>query len=144
MKNAVAPAMFISFACFAVMQSAEPPNDADIRRLIVGKWHEVNNLKVAGSSETYTTYRADGTLEFIYINVGNGQRSQMELSGAWKVSAGTIFQTFEKPLRPNFRDSNTRELAVLDINDKFMDCRHGTSKVIFRMDRITDTQGPKP
>src|SRR5262245_46299014 len=99
-----------------VARAAEAPPDAEIEKLIVGKWYEEaseNGLDIKAT----TTYKKDGTLSG-EATMTNGDRTlKLSVTGTWKVADGKITETVEKvepplPIPPKSTDT------IVEINAK--------------------------
>jgi hypothetical protein len=120
----------------AVAHAAEPPNDADIRRLIVGKWHH-EDMPVFGYWTYDWTYREDGTFELIHTSRRFGEEPTKTVhSGTWKVANGKVIETYKEPLDPIFPSSKTQQFTVLAINERIMDWRYTTDDLTSRRTRV--------
>ncbi len=116
--------------------AAEPPSDADIRRLIVGKWHH-EDMPVNGFWTYDWTYREDGTFELVHTFTRFGEeRIKTVHSGTWKVADGKVVESYKEPLDPSFPSSKMQQFTVLEINERFMVWRFGPGFMTSRRTRV--------
>jgi hypothetical protein len=97
------------------------PSDADIRRLIVGKWAQEiksdNGVTVKGT----TTYKSDGTFTADATFSVGGQDIRITLEGTWKVADGVIAETIQKSSFPGVPSGQTSKDHVLSISQKSLE-----------------------
>lgn len=124
--------------------AAEPPSDAEIRRLIVGKWHH-EDMPVHGYWTNDWTYRDDGTFERVHTFTKFGEQPRKTVhSGTWKVADGKVVEVYKEPLDPIFPSSKTQQFTVLAINESIMDWSFGPGFLPSRRTRVAKTGQPPP
>ena len=131
----VAAAAALVFPLHATADDKKP-SDAEITRLLVGKWHGAD--PTTGVSGTIT-YAKDGTF------VGEGsvpltdtQKVEFRAEGTWKVADGAIHFKVTKSTRPGVVpvDIEVKEV-VLGIDEKSVRYRRGLGKEKVRT-RVTE------
>src|SRR4051812_10555728 len=99
--SVVAVVLVIAPAALAAGQPPQgKPSDADIRRLIVGKWAQEIQTDQGITVKGTTTYRRDGTFTGDAEFSVAGQTIRIALEGTWKVADGVIAETVEKSNSP--------------------------------------------
>ena len=115
---------------------AAPPSDADIRRLIVGKWHH-EEMPVYGYWTGDWTYREDGTFELVQTSRRFGEEPTKTIhSGTWKVADGKVVESYKESLAPSFSSSKTQQITVLEINERVMVWSFGPGFMTSRRTRV--------
>lgn len=79
------------------VKDMKKPADADITRLLVGKWDCTDPTAGAAGTISYAkegTFAGDGTVE------SRGEKIEVHIEGTWKVSGGAILATVSKSTRP--------------------------------------------
>jgi len=105
---------------------AEPPTEAELAKLIVGKWAEeevVNGLTIKDT----TTYQRGGVKTVEAVASKHGINLIISASGRWKVSGSKLTEILEKanPPRAIHTGQETTD-EILEINDKIY--RYKTAK----------------
>ena len=118
----------VLFLIATTTAQAEPPTEAELAKLIVGKWTEeevVNGLTIKDT----TTYQRGGvkTVEAVATKEGVGFSLIISASGKWKVSGSKLTEIIEKaePPRAMHTGQETTD-EILEINDTI--CRYKTTK----------------
>jgi len=104
----------------------EPPTEAELAKLIVGRWAEeetINGLTIKST----TTYQRGGVKTIEAVATKHGISLNISASGKWKVSGSTLTEIIEKadPPRAMHTGKETTD-EILEINDKI--CRYKTTK----------------
>jgi hypothetical protein len=105
---------------------AEPPTEAQLAKLIVGKWAEeemINGLMINST----TTYQRGGVKTVEAVATKHGISLIISGSGKWKISGSKLTEIVEKadPSRAMHTGQETTD-EILEINDKI--CRYKTTK----------------
>jgi hypothetical protein len=104
------------------------PSDAEIKKLIVGKWAQEieggNGVKVKGT----TTYKRDGTFVGEATIAVAGQSIHIALEGTWKVQDGVIAETVEKSNSPAVSKGQVSKDQVLSISQRSMERKDDQGK----------------
>lgn len=118
---------------------AEVPRDAELEKLIVGKWqsttyHPETQIEVNGSTE----YRADGTFSGSGTLSMQGQVLSVGASGVWSVKGTVLTWTIRETLNPDIiAVGESGDDEILEINRYVMKYR-GESGDIVEETRVTE------
>jgi hypothetical protein len=119
--SVVAVLLALTTAVVAADPQQGKPSDAEIKRLIVGKWAQEidgdNGIKVKGT----TTYRRDGTFTGEAAFSVAGQTIRIALEGTWKVQDGVISETVEKSNSPAVSKGQVQKDHVLSISQRTLE-----------------------
>jgi hypothetical protein len=113
-----------------VSMAAGPPPDAEIEKLIVGKWFQKSfegDLMIKGT----TTYLKDGTFLGEGCITKGGQTLIAIVTGRWRVNNATLTETLEISDPPGGGGGTQSTDAIIEINDKLF--RYRTEKNIERV-----------
>jgi hypothetical protein len=104
----------------------EPPTEAELAKLIVGKWAEEEMINALMIKST-TTYQRGGVKTVEAVATKQGISLIISASGKWKVSGSKLTEIVEKanPPRAIHTGQETTD-EILEINDKI--CRYKTTK----------------
>lgn len=119
----------------------DPPKkltDAEIRKLLVGKWAVEEGAGKGPKLKGMTHYKADGTFEGEATLEGGGKSLKITVSGTWKVMDGMIVDTVTKTSAPELiKKGHVSKDRVLSIDDKVLRYKTETGKESARK-RIKD------
>jgi len=107
----VVPVLLLGWAVVsATGQDAKKPSDADLTRLLVGKWtadEKMDTLRMKGSA----SYNKDGTFKGeVRLDIeidGISESVEVKVAGTWKVAAGAIEITITESNEPQFSPVGT-------------------------------------
>ena len=112
-----------------LMAAGPPPPDAEIEKLIVGKWFQESfegDLRIKGT----ITYQTNGTFLSEGSITTGGQELIVIATGKWSVNNATVTETLEASDLPG-ADSGTQSTdAIIEITDKLF--RYRTEKNVER------------
>src|SRR5262245_12063291 len=103
----------------------EPPTEAELAKLIVGKWageEMINGLMIKST----TTYQRGGVMTVEAVATKHGISLIISASGKWKVSGSKLTEIWEKANPPRAISAGETTDEILEINDKI--CRYKTAK----------------
>ena len=128
---------------FAAISFAGVPCDAELAKLLVGKWKTTVDDPDAGiKGGGITEYRADGTFFGTGEVTVEGERIVFGAEGVWSVKDRILTWTVKKTLNPDVMavdDTHTEE--ILEIDAKHIKYKGDEGEVEVET-RITERQGP--
>lgn len=102
-------------------KAAELPADAEIEKLLVGKWVQEEMMNGITIKAT-TTYEKDGKLSGeATINAGD-RMIKIVVLGSWKMTMGKLTETIDRSEPPTIPAGKTSTDELLEINKKI--CRY--------------------
>jgi hypothetical protein len=94
------------------------PNDAELTRLLVGRWAAESSGGKGPAVKGAVWLRADGTFE-AEGELGSGKHAaKAKASGRWAVAGGTLTATLEKCSPPLLLKGHAHKEEVLSVTDK--------------------------
>jgi hypothetical protein len=133
-SNCIPAAVIISLAVAYVgsARADDPPkqSDAEIRKLLIGRWSEEMTLPNGAKGKATTTYKDDGTFAGEATFELQGQTRRIALSGTWKVEGGTLIETIDKCEPPVAPKGTVSKDAVLSISKTTLRRKTKEGKVV--------------
>ena len=113
--------------CAPVIAQTAPPAEAEIAKLIVGKWTQEEVINGATIKAT-TTYQKDGSLSGEAVIAKDGRTLNISVTGTWRISGSNLIEFVEKGTPPQAVPAGGKETTdeVLEINDNIL--RYKTDK----------------
>jgi hypothetical protein len=106
----------------------KPPADAEIKRLLVGKWEGYDPLTGTKGTIHYAkegTFVGDGT-----VTLADGEKVTFQVEGTWKVMKGTLQFTITKSTRPGIAPVGVEVKEVIhSIDEKTVRYTRGLGSV---------------
>jgi hypothetical protein len=130
--------LLIATAGSAEVLWGEQPPDAEIEKLIIGKWISPNRTVKVEIGDTTTTYRDDHTfVSETPIRQKDGASKTFTASGTWKVANSKITQSFDKYDPPQALPKAS-VMFVIEINKRVFRSCDERGKIFYTMFRVTD------
>lgn len=106
--------------CASIGAKDEPkkPSDADIAKLLVGKWTTEEGKEGEPKVKSTFIYDKDGTFAVEATIETGGKTEKIVVSGTWKVADGVILDTVEKTNTENLKVGRVTRDTVISIDDK--------------------------
>jgi hypothetical protein len=127
------------FLSAGLLPADEPPkklSDAEITKLIVGKWsEEIKEENVTGKG--ITIYKKDGTFSADGMLMAKGKTITIKGTGTWKVSDGVLIETIETVDPPVKKKGDMTKDKVLSITAKMMKVRTESGREVVKT-RVSD------
>lgn len=99
--------------------SLRKPTDAEIRRLLVGKWAYEKGVEGGPKLQATNHYKKDGIFESEGTFTADGKTLNIILSGTWEVKDGIIISTLKKTSHPTMiKEGYVSKDQVISIDDK--------------------------
>jgi hypothetical protein len=130
MSAAVALFVVVTYLGSARADDPPKPSDAEIRKLLVGKWSQEETLPNGAKGKATTTYKGDGTFSGEGTIEFQGQTLRITASGTWKVEGGDLSETIDKSEPAVAPKGAVSKDAVLSISKTVLRRRTKEGKVI--------------